>query len=91
MKDVQERGAEEGTRFPGKTYAEVVLEPAYDQAKKELLDPMIAVNKAHLIMLYEQGLVTKRDAQAIARALLELNTEKLRSNRYTGRFEDLFF
>jgi argininosuccinate lyase len=91
VKDVQERGAEEGTRFPGKTYAEVVLEPAYDQAKKELLDPMIAVNKAHLIMLYEQGLVTQRDAQAIARALLELNTEKLRSNRYTGRFEDLFF
>lgn len=40
----------EGDRFPGKTYAEVVLEPAYEQTKAELLAPMLEVNKAHLLI-----------------------------------------
>nr|WP_245855732.1 argininosuccinate lyase [Paenibacillus rigui] len=81
----------EGDRFPGKTYAEVVLQPAYDQAKAELLEPMMAVNKAHLIMLHEQRLVSEGDAALIARALRDLDLAGLRSSTYTGQFEDLFF
>nr|WP_246120309.1 argininosuccinate lyase [Cohnella terricola] len=77
--------------FPGKTYAEIVLEPAYEQAKRHLLGPMIAVNKAHLIMLREQNLIAEHEANGIGRALLGLDQEKLRNNRYTGKFEDLFF
>jgi argininosuccinate lyase len=91
MTETWKSRAEEGGRFPGKTYAEVVLEPAYEQAKKELLEPMIAVHKAHLIMLYEQGLLTKQEAYAIARALRSLDPGELRLRRYTGRYEDLFF
>ncbi|KPV60220.1 hypothetical protein QJ48_06830 [Paenibacillus sp. A3] len=40
----------EGDCFPGRTYAEVVLEPDYEQAKAELLAPMLEVNKAHLLI-----------------------------------------
>ncbi|SDN96712.1 argininosuccinate lyase [Paenibacillus sp. yr247] len=81
----------EGTSFPGKTYTEVVLEPAFNEAKEHLLGPMMAINKAHLIMLVEQGLITEEDAKQIAKAILGINLEELRSSSYTGQFEDLFF
>ncbi|WP_027093060.1 argininosuccinate lyase [Cohnella thermotolerans] len=81
----------EGTSFPGKTYAEAVLEPAYNQAKRELLGPMLAVDKAHLIMLFEQGLIREEEAVRIAEALRGLDPERWRNSVYTGQFEDLFF
>ncbi len=50
--------AREGRGFPGATYREVVLEPAYENAKRKLLPAMLAANEAHLIMLVEQNLVS---------------------------------
>lgn len=82
---------EEGKVFPGRTYTEVVLAPAFDEAKTSLLAPMMAINKAHLIMLKEQGLVTEEEAGQIAAAIRGLDLEKLRQAEYTGQFEDLFF
>ncbi|SDF97059.1 argininosuccinate lyase [Fontibacillus panacisegetis] len=82
---------EEGLQFPGKTYVEAVLEPAYNHAKQELLLPMIAVHKAHLIMLLEQRLLSQKDALNIAKALLSIDLEQLRLGNYNGQFEDLFF
>ncbi|WP_238590696.1 argininosuccinate lyase [Paenibacillus beijingensis] len=87
----QESVIKEGTNFPGKTYAEVVLEPAYIQAKNELLSPMMAVNKAHLIMLAEQGLIPGEEGLRIAAAIQTLDLDRLRRSAYTGQFEDLFF
>ncbi|MDF9413548.1 argininosuccinate lyase [Brevibacillus laterosporus] len=82
---------QEGTSFPGKTYAKVVLEPAYEEAKAHLLAPMLAINKAHLIMLKEQGLLSKEEARQIADALQKLDVDALRKSGYTGEYEDLFF
>ncbi|BFH15671.1 argininosuccinate lyase [Paenibacillus melissococcoides] len=81
----------EGTSFPGKTYAEVVLEPAFNEAKTHLLGPMMAINKAHLIMLQRQQLVSLDEAKRIASAIRAIDTEALRQASYTGQFEDLFF
>ncbi|MCU6793694.1 argininosuccinate lyase [Paenibacillus sp. WQ 127069] len=81
----------EGTSFPGKTYTEVVLEPAFNEAKEHLLGPMMAINKAHLIMLQEQGLITEDDSKQIAKAIQKVDLEALRTSTYTGEFEDLFF
>lgn len=81
----------EGSSFPGRTYAEAVLAPAYDQAKKELLLPMISVHKAHLIMLLEQGLLSKEEGHKIAKSLFSIDLAQLNSGTYTGQFEDLFF
>ena len=81
----------EGTKFPGKTYTESVLEPAFNEAKEHLLGPMMAINKAHLIMLLDQALISEEEAKMIAKALQELDSEELRKCRYTGEFEDLFF
>ena len=83
--------AREGQEFPGATYREVVLEPAYENAKRELLPAMLAANRAHLIMLVEQSLVSRKDADAIMRAIAELDETELKTSPYTGEFEDLFF
>ncbi|MNS16939.1 Argininosuccinate lyase 1 [compost metagenome] len=81
----------ESSAFPSRTYARVVLEPAYDQAKQVLLHPMLAVNKAHLIMLYEQNIIRESDALSIASALRELDLDTLGSGDYNPQYEDLFF
>lgn len=82
---------QEGAGFPGKTYVEAVLEPAFNEAKNHLLGPMMAINKAHLIMLREQELITDNEAKRIACALNGLELDELRRATYTGQFEDLFF
>jgi argininosuccinate lyase len=81
----------EGQVFPGKTYIEAVLEPAYNEAKQHLLDAMMAINKAHLIMLKEQQLITQEVANEIAKAIVNLDLDCLRHSIYSGQYEDLFF
>lgn len=81
----------EGSCFPGKTYTEAVLEPAFNEAKTQLLEPMMAINKAHLIMLLEQDLISQEDAKKIAEGIQKLDLEALSNAKYTGEFEDLFF
>lgn len=88
---IRRHGQEEGGQFPSKTYVEAVLEPAYNHAKQELLLPMIAVHKAHLVMLFEQSLLSKKDATNIAKALHSIDLERFRQGNYNGQFEDLFF
>jgi len=82
---------QEGSSFPGKSYAELVLSPAFDEAKAQLLGPMMAINKAHLIMLVKQNLVTEEQAQVLADAIGKLDLPALRKATYTGEFEDLFY
>jgi argininosuccinate lyase len=81
----------EGTSFPGITYSEVVLSPAFDNAKSVLLEPMLAIHKAHLIMLVEQSLLKREQALPIMKALEALDTEKIKETSFDGKFEDLFF
>ncbi|MBY0146928.1 argininosuccinate lyase [Neobacillus niacini] len=81
----------EGLVFPGRTYREVVLEPAYNEAKHHLLSSMMMINKAHLIMLTEQGLVSDDDAKNIARAIMNLDLQSITTSCYSGQVEDLFF
>lgn len=81
----------EGKAFPGKTYTEAVLEPAYNEAKQHLLDAMMAINKAHLIMLKELQLISQDEASQIAKAIVHLDLDLLRRSNYSGEFEDLFF
>ncbi|WP_248927489.1 argininosuccinate lyase [Paenibacillus hamazuiensis] len=81
----------EGSAFPGKTYTEVVLAPSYDEAKQHLLGPMMAINKAQLIMLTEQHLISPEEGGRIAEAIRSLDLQTIRSSQYSGEVEDLFF
>jgi argininosuccinate lyase len=82
---------DEGVIFPGRTYSEVVLEPSYHKAKQHLLEPMMMINKAHLIMLTEQKLVSLADGKNIADAITSLDLQSIRTSHYNGQVEDLFF
>ncbi len=81
----------EGTNFPGATYSEVVLAPAYENAKHVLLEPMIAIHKAHLIMLVEQSLLSEKEAARIMEGIRSLDIQAIKESTYTGQYEDLFF
>ncbi len=82
---------QEGCTFPGKTYTEVVLKPAYDEAKLHLLEPMMAIHKAQLIMLVEQGLISCEQGKKMAEAISSLDLQSIRTSNYSGQVEDLFF
>lgn len=81
----------EGMTFPAQSFTNLVLKPAYDHAKIELLEPMMEVNRAHLLMLNEQKLLNDADAKTIAQALETLDLDQFRFGEYTGKYEDLFF
>ncbi len=81
----------EGEEFPSKTYREMVLQPAYDEAKKYFLHSMIQIHAAHLKMLEEQGIVSQEDAVTIGRAVHALDVDYYSTGMYNPLFEDLFF
>ena len=53
----------EGIQFPSNSYRQMVLQPAYDEAKRHFLTSMIQIHIAHLKMLEEQQLVSTEDAK----------------------------
>ena len=81
----------EGAEFPSKTYRKMVLQPAYDEAKKYFLHSMIQIHAAHLKMLEEQGIVSGSDAVKIGKAIHALDIDYYSTDNYNPLFEDLFF
>ncbi|ADU50827.1 argininosuccinate lyase [Thermaerobacter marianensis DSM 12885] len=81
----------DGRQFPGKSYAEAVLVPIFEQAKRHLLAPMLAIHRAHLVMLVERGIVPAGQGRRILAALASIDPAEVARSRYDGRFEDLFF
>lgn len=82
---------EDGMIFPSNIYRKIVLQPAYDEAKKNFLSIMLQINIAHLKMLEEQGLIKKEEAKQIGVALKKLDLNYYRLEDYSPRYEDLFF
>lgn len=83
--------ARDGSTFPGASFTDAVLRPAYDEAKSVLLPSMIQINRAHLLMLHSVGLISDADAATIAGAIDGLDLDSLAASQYTGEHEDLFF
>nr|WP_106782216.1 argininosuccinate lyase [Lysinibacillus timonensis] len=81
----------EGVRFPANSYRQMVLEPAYEEAKKHFLHSMIQIHIAHLKMLEEQQLVTSEEARKIGQAIQKLDLKYYEHRDYNPKFEDLFF
>ena len=81
----------EGIQFPSNSYRQMVLQPAYDEAKRHFLTSMIQIHIAHLKMLEEQQIVSKEDAKKIGKALKNLDIEYYKTRDYNPQFEDLFF
>ncbi len=81
----------EGIKFPSNSYRQMVLQPAYDEAKRHFLTSMVQIHIAHLKMLEEQQLVSKEDAKKIGQAIKKLDLEYYKTRDYSPQFEDLFF
>ena len=72
-------------------YVRLVLNENFEDAKRLLLDPLLAIDEAHLVMLVDTGIVSKADGRVLRDAIATITTESLRGVRYDGTYEDLFF
>ncbi|SMH28815.1 argininosuccinate lyase [Azospirillum agricola] len=80
------------SRFPDPVYKETVLRPLFDGAKAAHVEGFRAIDRAHLVMLVETGILDRPTAQAIARALEAIDREiDVPALTYTGEVEDFFF
>lgn len=79
-------------KFPHPDFSEAVLAPLFEGVKRHYVDPMNAINQAHLVMLLDTGILPANTCAAIAAALVEIDNDiDLDSLRYTGEHEDYFF
>jgi argininosuccinate lyase len=88
--EIRERGPL-GTTYFAQEYITCVLNDNFEDAKALLLTPMMAVNRAHLVMLAAQRIVSAEDAHRIRVALDGVSLDAVREARYDGTCEDLFF
>ena len=78
-------------KFPAKGYKENVLKDCFNDAKKYFLHHILNVDRAHLIMLGEQNIISSKELNILATAIQSLNTEAISDAKYDGSVEDLFF
>lgn len=79
-------------KFPHPVYAGTVLAPLFEGAKAHYAGHLRAINRAHLVMLAETGILPGETAAALARALAAIDGEvDIAALTYTGEYEDYFF
>src|SRR5579862_8337838 len=78
-------------RFPAPVYAETVLGPNFEDAKRYFLDALLEIHYAHGRMLAHQGILGHSEEQTLRAALNHLDRNAIASARYDGSCEDLFF
>lgn len=72
-------------------YVKHVLNDNFEDAKAQLLAPLMAIHYAHLVMLAETGIVAREEARAIRGALDRVSQTEVQNAAYDERCEDLFF
>jgi len=80
------------SQFPDPVYKETVLRPLFDGAKTHYIDGFRSIDRAHLVMLHECGIINADIAKKIAGALHDIDrTIEPTKLVYTGEVEDFFF
>ena len=77
--------------FPAQGYKDNVLEDCFADAKRYFLDHYLDVDRAHVLMLAEQGIVSGDELGVILHAIESLDLDAIRAAEYDGSVEDLFF
>jgi argininosuccinate lyase len=78
--------------FPNSVYKDTVLAPLFEGAKANFVEPVQRINRAHLVMLAETGILNRDRAAEIANALVQIDRDlDIDSLTYTGEVEDFFF
>ena len=65
-------------------YIAYVLNENFEDAKALFLSPLMAIHRAHLVMLAGTGIVGKDDARAIRDALDGISEEQVKCVAYDG-------
>lgn len=82
----------DSSQFPNPVYRETVLRPLFDGAKRDHVDGFRAIDRAHLVMLCDCGILTRAEAGAIAKALTAIDRDIDPAGLvYDGAVEDFFF
>ena len=91
MADINPR-LSDTTTFPDPVYKDTVLRPLFDGAKTHHVNGFRAIDRAHLVMLFETGIIDRDHAAKIASALEAIDHEiEPATLVYTGEVEDFFF
>ncbi|MFQ6553544.1 argininosuccinate lyase [Aestuariibius insulae] len=78
--------------FPHPVYRDTVLAPLFEAVKRHHAADMARINRAHLVMLAETGILERPDAAALGKALAGIEDEvDIEALTYTGEHEDYFF
>ncbi len=72
-------------------YINCVLRENFDDAKTFFLDPLLAIHRAHLVMLAERGIVSPGDARSLRDGLDAVDPVRAREAAFDPACEDLFF
>jgi argininosuccinate lyase len=78
-------------RFPGPIYRRTVIEQVFRDAQRYFLDPLVAIEYAHTLMLAKQKIIPSESAAVCLRALTQLDLEAIRQVPYDPEVEDLYF
>src|SRR5580704_16905009 len=77
--------------FPAPIYAETVLAPNFEDAKRLFLDALLDIHHAHTRMLAKQGILTFSEERTLLDSLNKLDKDEIARASYDGSCEDLFF
>ncbi|WP_233557311.1 argininosuccinate lyase [Rhodophyticola porphyridii] len=78
--------------FPDPVYRDTVLAPLFDGVKTHYASHMARINRAHLVMLVETGILNAETGASIAGALARIDADTdLDALSYSGEHEDYFF
>jgi argininosuccinate lyase len=72
-------------------YVSHVLNENFEDAKTLFLGPLMAVHRAHLVMLADRGIIAAETAHTLRDALDRVSPTEIRRTPYDGTCEDLFF
>ena len=77
--------------FPHPLYDKYVLQPSFEDAKTYYYEPMLAANRAHVVMLRRCGIISAENAKALLDALQKVEARGVDALTRSGGVEDLFF
>jgi argininosuccinate lyase len=72
-------------------YVKYVLSDNFEDAKRLFLSPLLAVHRAHLVMLAAQRIIPAEHARSLREAIDAVSEREVEGIRYDGTYEDLFF
>jgi argininosuccinate lyase len=78
-------------KFPAQGYKDNVLSDCFADAQRYFLDHYVDVDRAHVVMLAEQNIITGEELKLILQAIGGLDVEAMRNAEYDGSVEDLFY